>query len=132
MGLDMYLHGEKFFWTDWDHPENTRMEDGIKVSSLEVELGYWRKHPDLHGFIVQTFAEGKDECQRIPLDEKQLRQTLDAVLAEALPHTEGFFFGQSQSSDKGDSLKQLKAAIEWLMTEEKKGVSRSVYYRASW
>jgi hypothetical protein len=131
MGLDMSLYGVKFFWSYWDHPENNRMEDGLKVSSLEVELGYWRKHPNLHGFIVQTFAGGVDKCQRIELDEKQLRQTLEAVLADELPHTEGFFFGESQSSDKGDSIKQLKAAIEWLMVEEK-GVSRSVYYRASW
>jgi len=131
MGLDMSLYGVKFFWSDWDHPENNRMEDGLKVSSLEVELGYWRKHPNLHGFIVQTFAGGVDKCQRIELDEKQLRQTLEAVLADNLPHTEGFFFGQSQSSDKGNSIQQLKTAIEWLMVKEEK-VLRSVYYRASW
>jgi hypothetical protein len=129
MGLDMYLRGEKFFSPQY--PENIRKEDGYQVSSLDLELGYWRKHPNLHGYIVQTFANGKDECQRIPLDEKQLRQTLDAVLADALPHTEGFFFGQSQPSYKGDSAKQLVAAIEWLMVEEPH-VMRSVYYRASW
>ncbi len=131
MGLDMYLRGEKFFWTDWDHPENNRMEDGLKVSSLEVDLGYWRKHPNLHGYIVKTFADGDDQCQRIPLDDKQLLQILEAVKADTLPHTEGFFFGVSNSSDKGDSITQLEAAIKWLNTEEPR-VMRSVYYQASW
>lgn len=131
MGLDMYLRGEKFFWTDWGHLENNRMEDGLKVSSLEVELGYWRKHPNLHGYIVQTFVGGDDQCQRIPLDDKQLLQILEAVKADTLPHTEGFFFGVSNSSDKGDSITQLEAAIKWLNTEEPR-VMRSVYYQASW
>jgi hypothetical protein len=27
------------------------------------EVGYWRKHPDLHGYIVETFADGVDACQ---------------------------------------------------------------------
>jgi hypothetical protein len=22
------------------------------------DLGYWRKHPNLHGYIINTFAEG--------------------------------------------------------------------------
>lgn len=131
MGLDMYLYGQKFFWGDWEHPKNNRMEDGFQVKSLDVELGYWRKHPNLHGYIVKTFAKGVDECQHIKLDMEELQQTLNAVKADDLPFTEGFFFGVSQSSDKGDSIKQLEAAIEWLTTEEK-GVSRTVYYRASW
>src|SRR5882672_1922122 len=100
MGLDMYLKGEKFFWPDWKNPENNRVEDGLKVSKLEVELGYWRKHPNLHGYIVKTFADGKDECQVIDLSIDNLEQIIKTVQNKELPHTTGFFFGASLGSDE--------------------------------
>jgi hypothetical protein len=56
MGLDMYLTGEKFLMT------RNLEEDGFRLRSKTLELGYWRKHPNLHGYIVQTFADGTDEC----------------------------------------------------------------------
>jgi hypothetical protein len=60
MGLDMYLVG--------------KTSDGTNK-----ELGYWRKHPDLHGFIVNEFGGGIDECQQIDLNEECLKQILLAV-----------------------------------------------------
>lgn len=133
MGLDMYLRGEKFFWTNWEDPTKNRLEDGLKVNTVTVELGYWRKHPNLHGRIVKTFAGGVDECQRIDLAKDDLKTLIMAVKAQDLPHTEGFFFGKSDNSDDelNEDLKLLEAALEWAKTEEK-GVSRSVYYKASW
>ena len=131
MGLDMYLTGEKFFWTDWEHPEKNRTENGLKISTLDVELGYWRKHPNLHGYIVQAFADGKDECQRIELSAEQIEKIVMAVQAKNLPHTEGFFFGASDGSESEKDVAVLRKAIEWVNVKEK-GVSRTVYYRASW
>lgn len=133
MGLDMYLHGEKFLWTDWKNEANNRMEDGYKIDTVTLELGYWRKHPNLHGYIVRTFADDVDECQRIDLDATQLRQIVEAMKADALPHTEGFFFGSSDwHKDKlEENVSILEKAITWLETKEA-NVSRSVYYRASW
>ena len=131
MGLDMYLRGEKFFWTDWSNPENNRKEDGLKVANLTIELGYWRKHPNLHGYIVQTFAEGKDECQRIDLSVDQLKQIIQAVKDKKLPATTGFFFGESDGSEVPEDIKILEAAIAWAETKEN-DVSRDVFYRASW
>lgn len=133
MGLDMYLYGKKFHATDWDNPANNVKEDGFEVGETTLRIGYWRKHPNLHGYIVQTFAEGKDECQEIDLSLEDLQKTLAAVEADALPHTEGFFFGTSYPEDKPESIKILKSAIEWLQGG-KKGDHRwrSVVYRASW
>ena len=54
MGLDMYLDGEKYLWTDHLNPENNLREDGYRVKARTVELGYWRKHPNLH--------HAKDSC----------------------------------------------------------------------
>ena len=133
MGLDMYLHGEKFFLPDWENPKNNRTEDGLKVASLEVELGYWRKHPNLHGYIVQTFANGVDECQKIYLTVEHLQNLIEATKTRKLPHTEGFFFGQSDLTDDeiADDVEQLERAIKWLEFKEPK-VMRSVHYCASW
>jgi len=114
MGLDMYLTGQKFFW-DFDDKDK-RYEDGLRIKSLDLELGYWRKHPNLHGYIVQSFAEGKDKCQEIHLSAIDLRNIISAVKERRLPPTEGFFFGQSMGDDaemKRD-LEILERALAWV------------------
>jgi hypothetical protein len=110
----MYLRGEKFFWTVWGNHSLERMEDDKKVSSLEVDLGYWRKHPDLHGFIVKEFANGVDECQRIDLTLEQIDTIIAAVKERRLPHTTGFFFGQSDGSEYVEDIAIFEAAKAWL------------------
>lgn len=109
MGLDMYLKG---------------MNDAGEL----VELGYWRKHPNLHGFIVETFAGGVDECQEIPLTVEDLSLILAATTKEILPETTGFFFGQSRPEHKEDTLQIFHEAVDWLSKDPK----RRVFYRASW
>jgi hypothetical protein len=109
MGLDMYLSG-----TD---------EKG-----RTVELGYWRKHPNLHGYIVNKFAGGADECQDIPLTVENLVDILRATVEGDLPETQGFFFGVS-SPDKDEETKAIiPQAIVWLNENNK----RHVTYYASW
>ena len=75
MGLDMYLTGEKYFFAY--PPEEARIphEDGFEVRSQILRLGYWRKHPNLHGYIVNNFADGEDNCQSIFLDETTSRKS---------------------------------------------------------
>ncbi len=131
MGLDMYLEGEKFLWTNWEKPELNLKEDGFEVKGKTLRLGYWRKHPNLHGFIVKEFAAGVDECQRIDLSIENCQQIIDATKKNALPETKGFFFGVSQPEDDADTIEQLEKAIKWAQVKEE-GVSRSIVYRASW
>ena len=52
MGLDMYLNGRKYVGGHWQREEPIRKEDNHPISSVEVSLGYWRKHRKLHGFIL--------------------------------------------------------------------------------
>ena len=125
MGLDMYLIGERYFMK----PDRRRGE----LQSERYDLGYWRKHPNLHGFIVQTFAGGVDECQEIGLGDEDIRTIIDAVRDRQLPTTIGFFFGDSDNSDEqmaGDT-QILSEALKWLEAEEP-NVWKSVIYRASW
>lgn len=110
MGLDMYLCG-------------------TQEGGNSKELGYWRKHPDLHGFFVKEFAGGVDECQKIPLSVDNLKATLNATVEGTLPSTSGFFFGQSMAEDREPTIKILQEAIKWVSED---GFARIVYYQASW
>lgn len=129
MGLDMYLHGKKFF------PNNNRHdEDGFPVTEHTLELGYWRKHPNLHGYIVQNFADGNDDCHEISLSRNDLQQIIHAIRKRELPHTVGFFFGNSDESDEQveNDIAVFERAIAWL--DSKKDIPEwcDVIYRASW
>lgn len=131
MGLDMYLEGRKYVSENYNHPEKNRMEDGFRIKGVTLELGYWRKHPNLHGFIVQTFADGVDQCQEIPLSKENLAKILQAIKGEELPETKGFFFGASDGTEKDEDTGIFRSALKWLMSDET-GYSNSVVYRASW
>ena len=150
MGLDMSLYGDK-------SSNNNETVDGFPLSNLTLDLGYWRKHANLHGFIVKVFAEGVDECQRIHLDEKDLENIIDALESDALyedGEVTGFFFGRSYFPGESDQygsydeqktrdINVFKKALEWVRNATpasgKWGEDnykwpewRSVYYQASW
>lgn len=131
MGLDMYLDGDKYLALNFDNPENTPTEDGYRLTNRTLRLGYWRKHPNLHGYIVNTFADGIDQCQRIDLSENDIEKIIDAVARDDLPHTQGFFFGASDGSEREETLRIFRDALQWLRTPES-NVFRSIYYQASW
>lgn len=133
MGLDMYLTGEKYFIHDWEHPDRNQTEDGLRLKCRRLELGYWRKHPDLHGYIVENFANGVDNCHEIELSVSDIQRIILAIESGDLPKTIGFFFGESQNDEeqRNDAISILLDAKKWLEIEEE-GVWKSVYYRASW
>jgi hypothetical protein len=109
MGLDMYLNGEKFFYNRRDtgkHP---------KIGEI-YEMAYWRKHPDLHGFIVETFADGIDDCKRIWLSDENIETIIKAVKDE---------------EQRNEDVQLLEDALAWVRTKED-GVWRSLIYHASW
>jgi hypothetical protein len=118
----MYLTGEIVF--------TKRRRRGQRNAEL-YDLGYWRKHPNLHGFIVQIFAGGDDSCQQIHLSADDLKTIIAAVKAKELPHTTGFFFGESDGTEWRDDISIFTNALKWLLTEQPNRW-RSVYYQASW
>ncbi len=122
MGLDMYLTGERNHLPDQSNPPMT---------GQRFRLGYWRKHPNLHGYIINHFAGGVDECQEIYLSKDNLRQILNAVLKRQLPHTDGFFFGKSDGSEMANDANIFRNAIKWLVKPDDVAW-RSIVYQASW
>jgi len=133
MGLDMYLIGRKFN-AGMEKPKD---DEGYEIEEIVVRLGYWRKHANLHGYIVQHFADGRDECQNIELSMENLEQLLKVVKKPTeMEKTKGFFFGESANDDEQikDDVAILTKAVGFLAagTVRKESVWRSVVYRASW
>ena len=133
LAVTMYLNGDAYLhsYDEKGQPIEKPTFDGKEIKSYIVELGYWRKHPNLHGFIVQTFANGVDECQTIELGKAEMEKIIKAICSKRLPHTEGFFFGVSDGSEDEESIRIFEDAIKWLETKDGK-TWRSVTYRASW
>ena len=145
MGLDMYLRGDKFI-SKWDHsqqaPEGGSLEvkrpvvDGFEVETYVLDMGYWRKFAPLHVYIVNEFADGVDECQRIDLEADQLRKIANALRDNELPNNDdchGFFFGGEEwwdelRSEGKDHAKLFDKAADWVETTS----WGSVTYQASW
>lgn len=137
MGLDMNLYGRKLIaYNRYDEKSEPLMEDGFPVSDVCLDMGYWRKHPNLHGYIVNTFADGEDECQEIELSENDLIKIAKAIRDRELPKTEGFFFGDSSWHDghEEEYAAIFEKAAEWKKADldSDKEFYRVVYYRASW
>lgn len=130
MGLDMYLEGHVYSKYDREKPEGQRRPtlEGFEIKATIIELGYWSKHPNLHGYIVQNHGGGKDECQEIGLGEEEIVDIIEAIQEKRLPVTKGFFFGESDGSEDEESIKIFERALAW----KKKGPWRYISYRASW
>ena len=134
MGLDMYLQGHQYF------SNRTQTIDDFPIKEIIVELGYWRKHANLHGAIVQTFADGEDNCEPVELNKDDIVKLIEMVKTNQLPHTEGFFFGASAAPDqsewyaeeKQETIKQLENALKWYDGDIVATGYRWVIYRASW
>jgi hypothetical protein len=121
MGLDMYAR-----WLDEtpDTPVDFEVDD-------YGELHYWRKHPNLHGWMKRLYREkgGRDEafnCAPLLLALEDLNRLEADIRAGELPETTGFFFGISGGSETGDGLDFIAKARE-IIAE-----GLVVYYTAWW
>jgi hypothetical protein len=84
------------------------------------ELHYWRKHPNLHGWMEDLYYEkgGTADCFNcvcLALNEADLDRLEIEIKAGSLPETSGFFFGASDGSECEDDLAfiaKARAAIK--------------------
>ena len=116
MGLDQFAvgrRGEKF--TD---------DEGYEYYDENIELAYWRKHPNLQGWMERLWNE--KDCPNddgdgfngvnleLTLDDlDDLEESLDE---KALPETAGFFFGGNADDHYAEAdrefIKKAREAIE--------------------
>ncbi len=102
MGLDQYANARK--------GEPTVDADGYKQWSDSLELAYWRKHPNLQGFMENLWIEkgcpgltkeqsgsmfGSDfNCVDLELTLEDIDTLEESLDKSELPETSGFFFGE--------------------------------------
>lgn len=105
MGLDQYAFARKGEpiettedYTYQDFEGNTHTEQRTSVSyEVEHEVAYWRKHPNLQGWMEDLWrekgGEGEFNCVDVELTAADLEKLEYDLRFDQLPPTEGFFFG---------------------------------------
>lgn len=125
MGLDQYAYARKgapvtetreFDYLDDQGIKQTQTEVHV-VYKDEIELAYWRKHPNLQGWMENLWREKGGEGDFNLVDVELTAADLDhleaSVVSGCYPVTTGFFFG-SNSDDryKEGDLEFIRTARE--------------------
>ena len=128
MGLDQYATARRGKPTKVENRFTVTLEDGTEKEEVEhyyeyedsIELAYWRKHPNLQGWMEELYHEkggdGEFNCVDLELTLGDLDALEEALDESALPETVGFFFG----TDSGDYyaeqdrefIREARAAIK--------------------
>lgn len=145
MGLDMYLRGKQYLWSDT--PIRTEINklmkgitNGLEIKEITVEAGYWRKANQVHKWFVDNVQEGEDDCGEYYVSREKMQELLDAVntvlkdtalASEILPVQQGFFFGSTEVNEwYFQDLEYTKEVLEKLLKPEFK--DWDFFYRSSW
>lgn len=143
MGLDMYAYvatragQQSEFYDGAEFDETLREFVNPKVSKPR-EIAYWRKHPNLHGWMEQLWLRkgGSNEGSEwgtnfngieLELTAEDLDELERVVKKRKLPATSGFFFGDNadQYYYKQDLDFVREARAEMFM-------GLKVFYNSSW
>ncbi len=146
MGLDMYAYVANKAGQQGEFYESCVFDEETKdffspTVTKPREIAYWRKHPNLHGWMEQLWiAKGRpgfDESTadrdptfngiELELTHKDLDELERAVTHGQLPSTRGFFFGDGADDFYRESdLAFIKNARAELFFGLK------VFYNSSW
>lgn len=135
MGLDMYIYAKKT-----DLAENVQVDFEIAdYHWQDDQICYWRKHPNLHGWMENLYYEKGGEsdrgfnCDNVRLTNEDLDALERAIEEDALPFTQGFFFGQSPEKD--DEYYEHRKAQDFECVEQMRDAlcqGLTVWYTSSW
>ena len=112
MGLDQYGLARR--------GEPKTDDEGFTYYEDSMELAYWRKHPNLQGWMEDLYHEkgGEEEfnCVDLELTLQDLDALEESLDEEALPETAGFFFGTDSSDHYAEQdrefIREARAAIK--------------------
>ncbi len=128
MSLDQYAYARKGDpKIELEEYTTTCTETGKEEKQIEehliwedqMELAYWRKHPNLQGWMEYLLnskcGEGEFNCVDVELTDADLDRLEEDIKGSYLPDTKGFFFGGNSDAwyKKGD-LDFIKDAREHL------------------
>ncbi len=123
MGLDMYAFSTK--------AKPATEVDFSTINFETTDLHYWRKHPNLHGWMQNlydmkggTSPDFNGDC--VVLDSEDLENLEEDIKDGNLPDTSGFFFGQTDGDEVDGDLEFVAKAREAI----KEG--KTVYYTSWW
>jgi hypothetical protein len=136
MGLDMYAYvaaksGQQREYYETSSFNEETGEYGSATVEQPREIAYWRKHPNLHGWM-QKLWESRGNSGDFNGDELELTwddlEILELdVIAGTLPGTSGFFFGNDADEHyREQDLKFIRDARAELFCGLK------VFYNSSW
>jgi hypothetical protein len=142
MGLDMYAYvaskkGQQDEFYETAEFDKTINEFVSKTVNKPHELAYWRKHPNMHGWMEQLWiSKGKPGTGNTDADFNgiELELTWDdldeleqAVRHGQLPDTEGFFFGKPADNH------YYKQDLEFVNNAKAEVfLGLKVFYNSSW
>lgn len=136
MGLDQYAYVAATETQYDEYWETAEMVAGEFVSAKVEkprEIHYWRKHPNLHGFMEKLWREkGGDADQsfngiQLELTWEDLGRLESDVKSGTLPATSGFFFGEgSDDYYRDQDLEFVKKARAEIF------LGLRVFYNSSW
>lgn len=140
MGLDMYAYvavkagqqQEYYEGASWDDDAKDQVNNAV---SKPREIAYWRKHPNLHGWMEQLWNKRNGGNQdgntfngiELELTWEDLEILELDIIAGTLPSTSGFFFGDTADEHYRDrDLEFIKTARAELF------MGLKVFYNSSW
>ena len=137
MGLDMYAYvgaaGQQDEYGNQEGEWDTEAQVWVTKGSVTKprELAYWRKHPNLHGWMQQLWEskgnEGDFNGDELELTWADLDALELAVTHGQLPATGGFFFGKDADDHyREQDLEFVKNARAELF------LGLKVFYNSSW
>jgi len=135
MGLDMFAY--RTHYNSFNSTKEVDFEDEVystqdeNGNSLCKEIQYWRKHPNLHGWMENLYYEKggvKDSfnCVTVELTLEDLNCLESDIKSDALPKTTGFFFGGSDNGQRQTDLEFVKKAKEAIFEGDR------VFYDSWW
>lgn len=115
MGLDMYVYKTS--------KENLKDATNIIDEDKLKEVFYWRKHPNLHGWFENLYrSKGGDHkafnCVYVEITRDDINNLEKVIHQKALPHTTGYFFGESEPEYIEEDLDFISKAREALQKGE--------------